>query len=76
MKAIKSEALRIPDALNVKGVNPLLNISASVGIAIYNPKSHPDLAAWVKEADQALYQAKHRGRARLVCQQPEFKEWI
>jgi len=42
-------------------------VTASIGVAVFNPES-PDssLSALLKRADAALYQAKHRGRNRVV----------
>jgi diguanylate cyclase (GGDEF)-like protein len=42
-------------------------VTASIGVAVFNPQL-PDssLSALLKRADAALYQAKHRGRNRVV----------
>jgi diguanylate cyclase (GGDEF)-like protein len=42
-------------------------VTASIGVAVFNPQL-PDssLSALLKRADAALYQAKHRGRNRVI----------
>lgn len=42
-------------------------VTASIGVAVFNPEQ-PDssLAGLLKRADAAVYQAKHRGRNRVV----------
>ena len=46
-------------------------VTASIGVAVFNPEL-PDstLAALMKRADAAVYQAKHRGRNRVVVATP------
>lgn len=46
-------------------------ISASIGVAVFNPEL-PDssLSALLKRADAAVYQAKHRGRNRVILAPP------
>ncbi len=46
-------------------------VTASIGVAVFNPNM-PDssLSALLKRADAALYQAKHRGRNRVVMAAP------
>jgi two-component system cell cycle response regulator len=46
-------------------------VTASIGVAVFNPHV-PDssLTALLKRADAALYQAKHRGRNRVIMAAP------
>lgn len=44
---------------------PDLKITLSIGLASYSP-FQLDATHWLKVADQALYQAKHRGRDQVV----------
>jgi len=46
-------------------------VTASIGVAVFNPEV-PDssLSALLKRADAAVYQAKHRGRNRVVMATP------
>ena len=46
-------------------------VSASIGVAGF-PESTDNIDLLVKVADQALYQAKHDGRDRVVAASPEF----
>lgn len=75
MKEIKAKPLSIPNNINEKGASPMLAVSASVGIAAFDPSRFKTKEEWIKEADAALYEAKRRGRARLVRIMPELQEW-
>lgn len=46
-------------------------ITASIGVAVFNPEV-PDssLSSLLKRADAAVYQAKHRGRNRVILASP------
>lgn len=46
------------------GADTLLNLTISVGVALHD--GHPDYHRSLQRADQALYQAKHSGRDRVV----------
>lgn len=46
-----------------------LNISCSIGIALY-PEHGRDGAQLLKRADQAMYDAKRRGRNQVCCHDP------
>jgi diguanylate cyclase (GGDEF)-like protein len=76
MKSIKAAPLKIPAEINEKGVEVELLVSASVGIAAWDSKRFKTKEEWIKEADAALYEAKRRGRARLVRVHPELQEWV
>lgn len=75
MKEIKTQKLVIPDEINEKGMSKDMTVSASIGIAAFDPTRFKTKEEWIKEADAALYEAKHRGRARLVRIMPELQEW-
>ena len=44
-----------------------LRVTASIGVAVHD--GHPDYQRLLRRADQALYQAKHRGRNCCVLQE-------
>lgn len=46
-------------------------ISASIGIAVSSSYDRPDIETMLKDADQALYQAKQQGRGRAMVHLPE-----
>ncbi|WP_426140662.1 diguanylate cyclase [Pseudomonas sp. DWP3-1-2] len=68
-------ALEILERLNHEVSNyhdatlPDLKISLSIGVATYHP-CLSDAAAWLNEADKALYMAKSTGRNRICAAQP------
>ena len=55
------------EALTFPKENHPERVTASIGVAVFNP-ALPDssLSALLKRADSALYQAKHRGRNRVI----------
>jgi diguanylate cyclase (GGDEF)-like protein len=76
MQAIKTLKLLIPSELSVSAETQELAVSASVGMAVWDSARFKTQEEWIKEADKALYQAKRRGRARLIRLHPEVTEWI
>lgn len=76
MQAIKTTKLRVPKEINEKGEEFDLTVSASIGIAAWDPARFSSKEEWIKEADAALYEAKRRGRARLVRIVPQLQEWV
>ncbi|MGL4316558.1 MAG: diguanylate cyclase [Pseudomonas sp.] len=59
------ERLRVDLAEIRTGLAPQLRITLSIGLAGYSP-FQLDATDWLKDADQALYQAKSNGRDRVV----------
>jgi diguanylate cyclase len=57
-KAVESHLFILPDGKKI-------NITVSIGVACY-PDSAEDIYMIKKQADEALYRAKHEGRNR-VC---------
>ena len=55
------------EALSFPKENHPERVTASIGVAVFNP-ALPDtsLSSLLKRADSALYQAKHRGRNRVI----------
>lgn len=53
-------------SIELEGQAPL-KITASVGVAVYD--GHPDYERLIKHADEALYEAKERGRNLVVVHQ-------
>jgi EAL domain-containing protein (putative c-di-GMP-specific phosphodiesterase class I) len=50
-----------------------INVSASIGVAYY-PEHGATLAALLRSADQAMYEAKHRGRRRVELYSTDLEE--
>lgn len=77
-ESLKGIAQRIIDHLN----QPILfqgeecNISASIGITLYDPASDVTIADLMEDADIALYASKNRGRARLTVYDPALRERV
>jgi diguanylate cyclase len=53
------------DLSAVLGAGVLGGVSASIGIALFRPGD--TIAAFAGRADRCLYEAKHQGRNRVVC---------
>lgn len=51
-------------ALNI-GQGRVTKITASIGVAVYS--GHPDHQHLIKQADDAMYDAKNQGRNRVIC---------
>lgn len=62
---------RIAHVRRFDGVS--VSATASIGIALYSPEV-PAPAGLLKQADQALYQAKQQGRDRYCFHSPETDE--
>ena len=68
-------ALRIAELIRYKfettafqvGQGRSLQVTASIGVALYD--GHPDQQYLIKQADEAMYQAKQQGRNRVVLAQ-------
>ena len=56
-RGVEQEVFRLPQ-------DRTLNITLSIGVACFN--GHPDYQQLMRRADDALYQAKHSGRNRVV----------
>lgn len=56
-QAVEDESFRLSN-------DRALQVTVSVGLAMYN--GHPDYQLLMRRADDALYQAKHEGRNRVV----------
>lgn len=62
--------LAVPVPTSQAGTEPVtMRLSASIGLAIY-PQSGTELRHVIEAADSALYEAKARGRNRVVCARP------
>jgi diguanylate cyclase (GGDEF)-like protein len=59
------------EALSFPKENHPERVTASIGVAVFDPEN-PDvsLAALLKRADTSVYQAKHKGRNRVVVASP------
>lgn len=55
--------LRVPRQLKFPEISEELRLTVSIGVAVYQPFKSID--ALVKRADQALYQAKEKGKNRI-----------
>jgi diguanylate cyclase (GGDEF)-like protein len=68
-----AEATRRAEAIRAAVAAPPLDIggqavtlTASIGVAPLDPRSHPTVEAWLAAADAAVYEAKRAGRNRVV----------
>lgn len=76
VRAIRETKVTVPADISSTKTAFELPVSASAGIAMWDTARFPSREAWVKEADKALYEAKRRGRARLVAMHPTVQEWV
>lgn len=74
LRKIKSTKLRVPAEIAKDGVAFELSVSASIGLALWGKQSF-SREEWIKEADEALYDAKKAGRGRIVQLKPTRREW-
>lgn len=69
-------AMQTPFALG----EHLIQVNASVGVALYQPGSHEDAAAFIRQADKAMYickhNHKHQQRHQHQHQQEQEKEQL
>lgn len=56
---------------NFRGSNGAFQITASLGVAVYDPDRHRSYSDLIKDADLALYVAKETGRNRHIIFDPE-----
>lgn len=75
LKAIKSLELTVPKEISSTGKSFQMKVSASLGIASWDNARHKDKDSWIKEADDALYEAKEGGRGRVVALHPTKQQW-
>ena len=60
--ALVAEKILKAIAVPIEIAGNTLNISASIGIAVYRMNSQDDMHALLKQADAAMYAAKYAGR--------------
>ncbi|NCN41899.1 diguanylate cyclase [bacterium] len=75
LQAIRDMPLDIPAEISSTKKGFRMNVTCSMGMAVWDNSRHQDKDAWIKEADEALYAAKKGGRARLINLFPEQQEW-
>ncbi len=54
------------EALRIQTPSGPIQITISIGVAMFNPETHNDWHALLKESDEAMYRAKREGRNRVV----------
>jgi diguanylate cyclase len=60
------DGLRARFAMLCYEQDPAVKVSLSIGLAAFNP-AYCDATLWLRDADQALYEAKTSGRNQVVC---------
>lgn len=81
VEKLRGTQIEVPAQISNTKKTYSLSVTASVGLA-YHKRDAPvsSLSEWVKLADDALYQAKHQGRNRIVLLDPTQKNgtkvWI
>jgi two-component system, cell cycle response regulator len=69
------ERLRhIIESLAVEYEGRVISVTMSLGVALLQPESDLSKEEWVKRADQALYEAKRRGRNQMCIDTPV--DWV
>jgi len=53
-----------------------ISVSTSVGVSLLNKTEHTSVQSWIKETDDAVYQAKKQGRSRIVYSGPQNREIV
>ncbi|MEO5668187.1 MAG: GGDEF domain-containing protein [Bdellovibrionota bacterium] len=76
LQAIKNAELQVPKDISSNGKSFTMKISASMGMALWDPKRFKEKDAWIKEADESLYAAKEGGRGRICAIYPEKAQWL
>jgi diguanylate cyclase (GGDEF)-like protein len=76
LRAIRKARLNVPGTITSDKKPMILEISASLGTALWDKARHQTRDGWVKEADDALYVAKKSGRGRMVKIFPQKAEWL
>jgi diguanylate cyclase (GGDEF)-like protein len=61
-------------ALTVSWGGQTIDLTASIGVSAGVITADSDTVQLLAQADQALYQAKHQGRNRVCCHQPQTEK--
>ena len=67
-------AERIRLMISQTALSPECTVTVSIGVA--ECVANQQLESWIKNADDALYTAKHEGRNRVVCETPPTSEGL
>jgi diguanylate cyclase (GGDEF)-like protein len=76
LRAIRKARLEVPATITSDKKPLVLEISASMGLSLWDKARHQTKDGWIKEADEALYLAKKSGRGRLIKIHPQKAEWL
>ena len=66
-KAVAERLRQDISAVELNAGQLVFSITASLGIATFNPSLDKNIEALIQRADEALYRAKDKGRNRVVC---------